>query len=90
MDRKGIHKLALTLLVLVLSLHGQTQNLVPNPSFEDNSGCPLNGNFDEKVDFWFNARPTCDYYHECGTNEDGIPINEGGGICKNRSGLRRI
>lgn len=77
--RKSLRYCTLIGLALILSHCTEAQNLVPNPSFEENSGCPLEGNFDQKVDFWFNARPTCDYYHECEANGNGIPINTGGG-----------
>jgi hypothetical protein len=82
MDWKDLCKPILIISALVLSFHVGAQNLVPNPSFEENSGCPLEGDFDEKVDFWFNVRPTCDYYNECETNGNGIPISFGGGYAR--------
>jgi len=77
MDRKGFHKLALILLALVLSLSIQAQNLVPNPSFEENSGCPTNGNFEVVLHSWYKIAGG-DYFHECGINGFGVPNNVGG------------
>jgi len=81
MDRKGFHKLALILLVLVLSLCAEAQNLVPNPSFEQYSECPDGPG---KIAFaypWKSVVGGCDYFHECAPIVVGIPISEGGGVC---------
>ena len=74
------------LVLLPLFTMGQ-QNLVPNPSFEEHSECP-----DEprKIAFaypWHNVLGSCNYFHECGTNEYGIPFNLGG-VCHNWASIR--
>jgi len=79
MDRQSIHKLALTLLALVLSLYAEAQNLVPNSSFEDYTECPEHSGRMSNAYPWFRTRGSCDYYHECGVGGAGIPISYGGG-----------
>lgn len=79
MDRKDCHKFVLIGLALVLSLQMQAQNLVPNPSFEEYTECPIGSGRIVNAYPWYNARPSCDYYHECGTNGAGVPISQGGG-----------
>lgn len=53
------------------------QNLVPNPSFEEYSYCPSLLNDMGAVDFWFDHRGSCDYFHVCGTAQDTttVPLN---------------
>lgn len=53
-------------------------NLVPNPSFEENNGCPTNGNFEAVLHSWYKIAGS-DYFHECGINGFGVPNNLGGG-----------
>lgn len=51
-----------SLLTSVLAL---TQNLVPNPSFEEYSSCP---NLDDQLQYstgWSSYAGTCDYYNSC-------------------------
>lgn len=76
MDRKGFHILQLIGWALVLSLQMQAQNLVPNPSFEENNGCPFNGN-SWTVSSWFRVTGG-KYCHECGTDGYGVPTNASG------------
>ena len=80
MDRQGFNRFGLSILtVLILCVFTNAQNLVPNPSFEDFEDCPfLAGQISEAYG-WYNALGSCDYYHECGNNGFGIPINKGGG-----------
>src|SRR5437870_2181280 len=72
---------------LILSFFAtQAQNLVPNPSFEENIGCP--SGFSEvpflseptvSVTGWTKAsQGTSDYFNTCGTGTQGIPNNFGG------------
>lgn len=43
-----------------------SQNLVPNPSFEERSGCPEGyPDLDDKLDDWMSFRGTPDYFHSC-------------------------
>jgi len=79
MDRKGIHQFPLIMLALVLSLYAEAQNLVPNASFEEHSECPDGPGKIAYAYPWHNALGSCNYFHECGTNEYGIPLNIGGG-----------
>ncbi|MCF8276999.1 MAG: T9SS type A sorting domain-containing protein [Flavobacteriales bacterium] len=79
MDRKGLHYFTLIGLTLILSLHMQAQNLVPNPSFEEYTECPEHTGSIANALPWYNVRSSCDYYHECGSNGAGIPIGYGGG-----------
>ena len=68
-------------ILLLISNIVLSQNLVPNPSFEDHTGCPNSWSrsfSDEmnKCDDWYNATSsdgTPDYFHTCGKNGGGIP-----------------
>jgi len=56
-----------------------SQNLVPNPSFEDTIGCPLgNGGDFDKVALWMNSGISPDYYNICANTTNGflgVPSN---------------
>ncbi len=56
----------------------QNQNLVPNPSFEEYINCPDNSGQIWNVEPWERVMGSVDYFHECGTNNQGIPENWGG------------
>jgi len=63
-------KITPLLFLLAITINANSQNLVPNPSFEEYYQCPSSqGNF--YVDFWFNAPnsgvTTPDYYNSCAT-----------------------
>jgi hypothetical protein len=79
MDREGLHIVGLIFLVLILSTKIRAQNLVPNPSFEEYTECPDNIFQIERAVGWSWLVGKLDYYHECGTNGQGIPVNRGGG-----------
>ena len=65
----------LFLVVSFISITGQ--NLVPNPSFEDHSGCPkTTDQFGYCVD-WLNFRNTPDYFNSC-SDFMGVPLNIAG------------
>jgi hypothetical protein len=54
-----------------------SQNLVPNPSFEDHDTCPYQFNQFNYVKDWISCTISCDYYNTCDTNPNsfGIPLN---------------
>lgn len=57
------------------------QNLVPNPGFEINTGCPDQINQVDKADGWNTWAVTPDYYHSCANLTDpafGTPSNNRG------------
>lgn len=50
-------------------------NLVPNGGFEERTGCP-NGPADLSLcQDWNFQSGTVDYFHQCGTEEGGLPLN---------------
>ncbi len=53
-------------------------NLVPNPSFENYDDCPFVGGRVWYAPPWVNVRNSCDYFHACGTNGFGVPLNAAG------------
>ncbi len=65
-------------LVCACSLFGQV-NLVPNPSFEEYTGCPMELVQLDSADLWSPAHGTVDYYNSCnnvlGTGYVGVPNN---------------
>ncbi|MFK7772206.1 MAG: hypothetical protein AB8F94_08700, partial [Saprospiraceae bacterium] len=62
------HRFSLLLFFTIITFYLHAQNLVPNPSFEDNSGCPnLTTNY-SIVDDWYNPTIlTPDYFNSCYT-----------------------
>ena len=87
--------ICLILLICVFSKPIQAQiNLVPNPSFEDTVGCPSNisGQYGDeiyKLQNWFPARNSADFFHACSTNENSVPFN-GMGFQNTHSGTGYI
>ncbi|MFM8911517.1 MAG: OmpA family protein, partial [Flammeovirgaceae bacterium] len=67
---------------LLLSISGTTQNLVPNPSFEEYFKCPGSYNYstDGKLaPGWFSPTiGTPDLYNECSKGDAGVPTNWAG------------
>ena len=56
-------------LALIFQLEANSQNLVPNPSFEDFTDCPNTLGRINQATGWNSAEMTsCDYYHECYDN----------------------
>jgi hypothetical protein len=55
----------------------QHPNLVPNPSFEDHTGCPNNQDQLYMADHWFNAwQFNPDYFNSCSSSSTfGVPYN---------------
>lgn len=60
-----------------------SQNLVPNPSFEDTVSCPTTISEIFKADYWSSFRITPDYYHTCDN-----PINGVVGVPNNNLGYQ--
>lgn len=69
-----MRKITLLLLTFYFSLFTYSQNLVPNPSFEENTYCPnFFGNFE--VNYW-QSYLTADYYNSCCTTGIvSVPFN---------------
>jgi OOP family OmpA-OmpF porin len=81
MDWKGIHIVRLIVVLVILSIGDVTnaQNLISNQSFEEHDDCPNSSGEIENAIGWFDVGSSCDYYHECGSNGFGVPVNRGGG-----------
>lgn len=76
-----IKVLHLTLILTVATLfnHSFGQNLVPNPSFEDYSTCPVSSFEIGVVDEWTNAGGTPDYFNACSSSGGAsVPLNFSG------------
>jgi len=73
-------KITLNILFMFVLLQSSAQNLVPNPSFEDYSGCPFMIN--DVTNFaanWKVFNPTPDFFHVCASNSQlGVPLNHAG------------
>jgi len=67
------------LLLILLPFFSNSQNLVPNWSFEEYSECPDNLKSDiisiEYAIGWKSFRLTPDYFHECSNDGNGVPAN---------------
>ena len=65
-------------LFLLLSTSSMSQNLVPNPSFEDTVICPIGlGRIQDAVG-WYHAGDSPDYFNPCANASgasNGVPIN---------------
>ena len=71
------------LLSIITNAQFSPYNLVPNPSFEQYTHCPISINDykNDKPDFWYkpDLRGAV-YYNACANNnETGVPANIGGG-----------
>jgi hypothetical protein len=70
----------LLFLFIFLSNEGYTQNLVPNPSFEDTISCPIGGGQLYKAEHWSSFRFSPDYFHSCCNSINnsvvGVPAND--------------
>ena len=74
---KNTITVVLSLLITTIAL---SQNLVPNPSFEDNNSCPATGGISSSIG-WINASDgTADYYNACDVYSwgNGVPSNSFG------------
>lgn len=75
-------KITLIILIIFTLFQSSSQNLVPNPSFEDYSSCNFGmGSLDSCLS-WFQIKPSPDYYNSCiqstYPNSPDIPFNNGG------------
>lgn len=69
----------LTALLTLSSIASNAQNLVPNPSFEDYSTCPIGQNQVSFAIDWFGFGDSPDYFNSCSGNSDfQVPFNWGG------------
>jgi len=67
------------LTALLISLVGQSQNLVQNPGFESYISCPNAVSQFDRVASWVNASSSSpDYYNKCGTAVASVPHNSSG------------
>jgi hypothetical protein len=69
--------IAVIMFVLVAKI-GLTQNLVPNPSYEDTVACPFYYNQMNKASGWNSYRNSPDYFNNCNNTFVGVPINDPG------------
>ncbi len=64
---------------IALSIGSQGQNtpanLVPNGSFEQNTGCPFNGGGISFIPPWLPVHGSPDYFHACGIPDYSVPEN---------------
>jgi hypothetical protein len=51
-----------------------SQNLLPNPSFEDTVHCPTNQGQVVNAKGWWSVRATPDYYNECVANGNLVSV----------------
>lgn len=71
-------KYCILILVLFPNLSIIAQNLVPNPSFEDNWLCPYHLGEIQKINDWYklnNHSGFLSYFHTCGNPDTDIPNN---------------
>lgn len=75
------------ILLLFIKLFAFSQNLVPNPSFEDTIYCPTNSGELIATKFWYSPTAgTSDYFNRCSDQNIGIKIPNTGLGYQNTSG----
>ncbi len=63
-------------LLFLFSVCGYSQNLVPNSSFEDSTGCPFGSYQIDKVVSWSSAGGSPDYFNACASSGGAsVPTN---------------
>ncbi len=67
------------LIILNTGFFANGQNLVPNSSFEEHTGCPNNPGNIWRATPWIGVYGSIDYYNECGNELFDIPVSWGGG-----------
>ncbi len=69
------------ILFLVTTLPLMAQNLILNPGFDQNNGCPKQAGQISMANFWFSPNNTTpDYFNDCSTSFDfGTEFNKKGG-----------
>ncbi|MEO5569521.1 MAG: hypothetical protein ABIT08_07925 [Bacteroidia bacterium] len=68
-------KICTLILIAMLSTSAKSQNLVPNPSFEDTVHCPDHGGNIDQATGWINCGITPDYYNAC-ANSSFPPLGQ--------------
>ncbi len=61
------------LLILLICLRAESQNLVPNPSFEDTLACPYQTGQMFNAVGWHNITESADYFNSCQSNSLNVP-----------------
>ncbi len=75
---------SITLLFLLMPVLGWSQNLVPNPSFEEYEECPTEAGQPERALYWHSARESSDYLNACAPGDEinsqsiDVPTNHAG------------
>ena len=69
-------KIIFTLLLFAFCLYAESQNLIPNPSFEIYDTCPYNPSQINFAPPWFSANTgTPDYFNSCNSSFFNVPNN---------------
>jgi len=93
---KTLLKIFFTIFILqfTICISAFSQNLVPNPSFEEYTFCPTGFDQIENAIGWISCTPSCDLYNSCSISQDvSIPDNNFGyqmalgENCKGYSGI---
>jgi hypothetical protein len=67
------------LLLIILPFFANSQNLVPNPSFEEYSSCPWSSTeLHSSCNDWYSFAETPDYFNACSAFMAGVPTNAWG------------
>ncbi len=72
---------SIAILFLLMPILGLSQNLVPNPSFEEYDMCPTEFGQTERASYWHSALESPDYFNACSPSSDvnniaiDVPIN---------------
>ena len=61
--------------ILFVYSYSYSQNLVPNPGFEEHDTCPNSSSQIEYAIGWWTSRQSPDYFNECGSGLAAIPYN---------------
>jgi len=64
--------------VILFCRIGNAQNLVPNPSFEDTTSCPITANQINHATGWTNYRGSPEYLNSCNNSNMSVPLNSWG------------
>jgi hypothetical protein len=85
-------KAAVLFYILIFStLMGNTQNLVPNPSFEEYTICPDGISQIKRASEWSGYRITPDYHNACNTNSVvSVPYSLAGGFQEAKQGVAYV
>lgn len=83
-----MRKYLFILLIVFTAFSGMTQNLVPNPSFENFTTCPTASGQITFASPWYNATTsgTTDFFNACSASGYGVPKHGGIGYQYSKSG----